>query len=90
MPLTAADIKEIDALLGAPEADAAAVAALKARLPRFSLTRADASDLGADTPFRQYPRFDLYLVDGRSHCWTLTSDPQLATGLVVAARRSAP
>jgi hypothetical protein len=42
-----------------------------------------------ETPFRQYAGFDLYLVDGSSHCWSLTDNPELATGLVIAARRGA-
>lgn len=89
MGLTEADIAEIDALLGAPDAGSAAAAALRSRFPQLSLTRVDASDLGVETPFRQYRFCDLYLVDGSNHCWTLTDDPGRATGLVVAARRGA-
>jgi hypothetical protein len=37
-----------------------------------------------ETPFRQYEGFDLYLVDGRNHCWSLTDRPENATGLAVA------
>jgi hypothetical protein len=46
--------------------------------------------VSAETPFREYARFDLHLVDGGSHCWRLTSDPAEATGLVVVARISVP
>ncbi len=86
MGLSAADIEEISALLGAPDAGAAALTQLRARFPQLSLTRADPSDIGMEPPFRQYERFDLYLVDGSSHCWSLTGAPELATGLVVTAR----
>ena len=89
MALTPADIKDIDALLGAAHADAGTIDQLRARFPNLSLTRADASDLDADTPFRQYERFSLYLVDGSSHCWSLTQNPEHATGLVVATPRGA-
>lgn len=85
MALTPADLGEIDALLGAPDASGGAVAALRARFPKSSLTCASSSDLGVEAPFRQYKQFDLYLVDGGSHCWNLTQDPGLATGLVVVA-----
>ena len=74
-------------MLEAPDDPAGALARLRARFPKFSLTRADASDFGMEMPFRQYVRFDLYLVDGSSHCWNLTDNPELATGLVIATRR---
>jgi hypothetical protein len=89
MGMSAAEIDEIGALLGASGAEAGTLAELRARFPKLSLTRVDASDLGMETPFRHYERFDLYLVDGSSHCWSLTDNPELATGLVLAARRSA-
>jgi len=87
MGLNAEDITEIDKLLGAEETAAGAFARLRKRFPKLSLTRVDASDLGMETPFRQYQRFDLYLVDGGSHCWNLTDNPERATGLVIAAHR---
>lgn len=84
MALTAKEIAEIDGLLSAPDADGGSVADLRARFPKLSLTRCDASDVDADEPFRSYPRFHLYLVDGASHCWQLTSDPARATGILLA------
>ncbi len=90
MGLSAEDLAGIDALLGAPDADAQAIAAIRKRFPKMSLTRCDASDVGVETPFREYERFDLYLVDGSSHCWRLTPSPEEATGLVVVARRAGP
>ncbi len=87
MSLTAEDLTEIDALLGAQETAAGAFAGLRARFPKLSLTRADASDLGMEAPFRHYLGFDLYLVDGSSHCWSITDNPEQATGLVIAAHR---
>jgi hypothetical protein len=87
MGLSAADITEIDALLEVADAGSGTLAVLRARFPRLSLTRVDASGLDMETPFRRYERLDLYLVDGNSHCWSLTANPELATGLVLAARR---
>jgi len=41
-------------------------------------------DLPNNTPVSEYPDFNLYLIDGREHCLCLTSDQQVATGVVVA------
>lgn len=87
MGLSAEELAGIDALLGATDADALAVAAIRQRFPRLSITRCDPSDLNDETPFRDYERFDLYLVDGSSHCWRLTQNEAEATGLVVVALR---
>ena len=35
-------------------------------------------------PVRSVPGVNIYLVDGRGHCLTLTNDPQAATGLILA------
>jgi len=83
MALTANDLQDIDALLDAVDVDAAVLGQLRRRFPALSLTRCDASDLGVETPFREYRRFALHLVDGNDHCWRLTDDPARATGLVV-------
>ncbi len=86
MGLTPADISDLDALLEAAEAGASAAAAIRSRFPKLSITRAGESDMGVETPFRQYRLFDLYLVDGAGHCWTMTGDPARATGLVLAQK----
>ena len=54
--------------------------------PRISLqvTRVDAMDMRGETPVRRLPLCDLFLVDSRSHCWTVTRDPQAATAVVLA------
>lgn len=86
--LTADSMARIDAALSPPDADSRAFIALRQTLPHLSLTRCDPSDVDADEPFRQYPRFNLYLVDGTDHCWRLTADPSRATGLVIADKRT--
>ena len=90
MALSAEDIAEIDAMLGEAKTAASAFAELRARFPKLSLTRADASNLGMETPFREFPRFDLHLVNGAGHCWSLTDNTELATGLVIAACADKP
>lgn len=86
MPLSEEAMVKIEALLGSDEADARAFAALRSELNGLSLTRCDLSDLGVEQPFRQYPRFSLFLVDASDHCWRITDDPTHATGLVVAEK----
>ena len=89
MPLTLHQLEQIDDVLaGAPDG-ALAMAALRQRLPGLRVTECDASDVDCETPFRGYGAFDLHLVDGRDHCWRLTIDPDVATGVMIAARRTA-
>jgi hypothetical protein len=87
MALTAEDLAGIDALLGASDANAQALTSIRERFPKLSLTQCSRSEVDTETPFREYARFDLYLVDGGGHCWRLTQNPAEATGLVVVARR---
>lgn len=89
MGLAAADIATLDALLGGDAADAAVLKSLREQLPGLSLTSCDASDIDQETPFRDYPRFSVYLIDGSAHCWKITDDPARATGLVVGRHRLA-
>jgi hypothetical protein len=43
--------------------------------------------MGPEVPYRQLAGADLYLVDGRDHCWRITTDPGFATGVVLARHR---
>lgn len=81
------DLSRIDALLIAPPAGGNPLADFRSNFPGLSLTRCDASDMSTEEVFRAYPKFNLYLVDGRDHCWHFTTDPAAATGIVVAARK---
>ena len=87
MALETDELAMLDELLTAvASADASALAGIRQRFPWLSLTRCDASDMDAETPFRVYPGLSLYLVDASDHCWRITSDPTRATGLVLARR----
>lgn len=79
------DLARIEELLVAPLAGNP-LAEFRARFPGLSLTRCDASDMSSEQVFREYPKYKLYLVDGRDHCWHITNDPAAATGIVLAAR----
>jgi hypothetical protein len=87
MSLSSEDLAGIDALLGVADANAEALGSIKERFPKLSITQCSRSEVDTETPFKEYPRFDLHLVDGGGHCWRLTQNPAEATGLVVVARR---
>ncbi len=80
------DLARIDDLLVAPPTVGNPLAEFRVRFPGLSLTRCDAGDMSSEQVYREYPKFKLYLVDGRDHCWHITNDPAAATGIVVAAR----
>lgn len=83
MALSGTQISAIETLLGGTVAVSDIVPSLRALLPGVSLTRCDPSDMGVEEPFRTFPDVELYLVDGRDHCWRITGDPEAATGIVV-------
>jgi uncharacterized protein DUF6129 len=87
MALSREQLADIESLLGAPGVDVSVLLEIRHRFPQLSLTRCDESDVDTEKPFRTYPRFSLYLVDGAAHCWQLTPDPERATGLVVVERK---
>ncbi|RTE88456.1 MULTISPECIES: hypothetical protein [Bradyrhizobium] len=85
MALTAEELIEIERLLAADGAEMGSFVELQRRFPQLAWVRCDASDV-ADQPFRQFPRFDLHLIDGSDHCVQITADPTRATGIVLAKR----
>jgi len=86
MPFTTLEIDQIEALLSGGHAAPDVLAAFRSSFPGRSLTRCEASDISEELPFRRLAKVDLYLVDGRNHCWQITTDPAVATGVVLAAR----
>jgi hypothetical protein len=87
MTLSLDDLAEIEVLLAAPDANVSVLAELRRRFPGMSLTRCDASDVGVESPYREFRKFSLYLVDGADHCWRLTADATRATGIVVVQHK---
>jgi hypothetical protein len=87
MPFTTEELSTLESLLTSSDGGLQMVAAYRSQFPGRSLTRCDASDMSNEVPFKQFTAIDLYLVDGRDHCWHITHDPQQATGVVVAKRK---
>lgn len=79
------ELREIEAVLAAPGAETDAFGLLRARFPHLAWTRCDASDV-AEAPMQTVGLFDVHLLDGSEHCVQLTSDPQRATGVILAKR----
>jgi hypothetical protein len=86
VPLASDLLQQIDGLLADGRGDHETLAALRAAARGLSASRCDWQDLKDETPFRSYPACELYLVDGRDHCWRITDDPACATGVVVAQK----
>jgi len=78
-------LQRIDAALASASDERHAFAWLRSAVAKgVSVMRCDALDMRDETPFRSYAGCDLFLVDGADHCWKITSDPQRATGFVLA------
>jgi hypothetical protein len=86
MTMNAADLACLEDVFST-EAPPDWLARLRRELPGRSITVCDAADMTEGRPYRAYPEFEVYLVDGSGHCWQLTQDPAVATALVVAQRR---
>ena len=65
--------------------DEAALDILKARWPKLRFTLCNDDDMPARMPpALQRERCNLYLVGGGEHCLSLTTDPEVAVGVVLA------
>ncbi len=88
--LTADKLGEIETLLADPNADSSILTDFRQKFPGVSLTRCDASDVDAEKPYKEFPRFTLYLVSAINHCVSITRDPSLATGIIVVQNQARP
>ena len=74
-----------DAAAALPALDDAGLARLRAAWPGMHLTLCSDNDVPARVPaMLERPGFNLYLVNGSEHCLTLTNDPEVAIGVVLA------
>ena len=87
MAISADALQQIRSLLEGDGSAAERIASLRKSLPGVSLTRCDASDMDAETPVLETAGFDVYLIDTSEHCVRITTQPEAATGLIVAEKR---
>jgi len=88
MALNEADIATIEGVIGTAAGSGdlrGTLSALRSRFPGMVFLACDAADV-LEEPWRSTPAIDLHLVDTRNHCAEMTSDPAVATGLLLAAR----
>jgi hypothetical protein len=90
MAVGAHELERVAGALCAGEISAAAVADLRRSLPGVSLSLCDVCDVDTARRFRSFPAFDLFLIDGRTQSWRLTSEPSEGTGVMIARRTAAP
>jgi hypothetical protein len=65
--------------------DDATLDSMRGRWPGMHFTLCGDDDVPARlTPVLERPGFNLYLVNGSEHCLTLTNDPEVAIGVVLA------
>ncbi len=74
-----------DGAAALPALDDAGLAQLRAAWPNLHLTLCSEDDVPARLPaVLERPGFNLYLVNGNEHCLSLTNDPEIAIGVVLA------
>jgi hypothetical protein len=88
--LTTENLAQIEALLSGPDADPSVLQDFRQRFPGVSLTRCDPSDVDGERPYKEFTRFNLYLVSAVNHCVTMTRDPTIATGIIVVQNKVKP
>ncbi|MYM62506.1 DUF6129 family protein [Pseudomaricurvus sp. HS19] len=82
--LNEARIDEIVSLVSQRGLDESCVAMLRQTYDDTHFTYCMDDDMNASRPFKSCEGFNVYLVSSADHCSTLTPDPELASGLVLA------
>jgi hypothetical protein len=83
--ITQKQLKQIgDLVMHASVLDSGSIDPLRSQFPEIHFTYCMDDDVYAALPVLERERFNLYLVDSRDHCLSLTQDNEIATGIVVA------
>lgn len=80
-------IQQVDAVshwLLANKGNAGIEQPLRATFPDMHFTFCFDDDVMSDNPAAELPGYRLYLVDSSNHCLCLTTEPEQASGVVVA------
>jgi hypothetical protein len=64
--------------------ESGSVDSLRGRFPGIHFTYCMDDDVYSAQPVLEGERFNLYLVDSRKHCLSITQNSEIATGVVVA------
>ncbi len=86
MGLSADDMSALSGLGDAATDVAALAAAARARWNGLRVTVVDAVDVRGETPVLETASARVFLLGSDGHCWSMTSDPAAASGLMLAAR----
>lgn len=77
-------IDDINRLVSAQSLDETLLAKLRAQWPDIHFTYCSDDDVCGPPAVRESDGFSLYLIDSRDHCLSFTSNPEVASGLVIA------
>lgn len=86
MALTSDDLTGIAALAGQSGSVRELAAALRGRYAGLRVTVLDPLDVRDETPLKHLPGCDLFLMASDGHCWSMTTDPAQAVGIVLTPR----
>jgi hypothetical protein len=84
--IQAETITRIKELLNEHGVDENSVDQLRGLFPDVHFTYCSEDDIHSGRPVEESEQFNIYLVDSREHCLSLTVDPEIATGMVIAER----
>ena len=82
--LNEARIDEIVSLVSQQGLDETCIAMLRQKYDDTHFTYCMDDDMNAARPFKSCDGFNVYLVSSVDHCSTLTPNPEIASGLVLA------
>ncbi|MDD5275913.1 MAG: DUF6129 family protein [Methylovulum sp.] len=82
--ITSEQVQEIANKIEKLGVDDSTVSALRQDYQPIHFTYCMDDDLPNNNPVLAQEKFNLYLIDGRDHCLCLTTDYEVATGIVVA------
>ena len=78
-------IAEVAAVVAAAGLSEETLARLRTDFADLHFTYCSDDDVGEREPAYAIPGCNIYLIDGSGHCLAFTNDPEVATGLVLAA-----
>lgn len=83
-PMDPQVVEEVAAVAVRQNLDESLLQSLRSAWPGVHFSYCMDDDVCGVEPVRALPGVNLYLVNGREHCLSLTTDPATATGLLLA------